>query len=422
MVAVISLGGVFAYQGGSAQEAKEYGKGVLATIEGKNYLVAGSASSIEILEIIENDRITQVSEFGGSERVNDLFVTYEKDGVFLVVATGQYLVKYDINNPFFPSIVLRRDLYQYRKGHRAIGYARAMTGNDKYLFIAGSKGLRRFEKSNYFVDKTYNRDDCFGLAVKGDLLAAITSDKGVIYDIETGNVLGEYPLENFKGNRRNPGIDEKGNVYFLGDNNLTKVGTGFNIFDVYTNPAKEGTVHSNAVSTLANGDIFYVNGYGVTKMSNNFEKLGFYKTANGKKFGEGSWAKGVVAGEVTQGNRVFVLNKTSILEMDENLKFLQQYKYRPKYSAKAYGELRMDVSKTYTFSSGNDTVDVDFYGFWPNEQVEVSMAGRTYSIGADNIGQGGLEFFIPKVNPGTYVLKVMGVDSQLSYQVSFVIH
>jgi len=403
---------------GFAETNKEYRKGEIIYIGGKDYLIASNKQFIEILEIAPDDKLFQVSEVHGMERINDLCISHERGRHYLIVATGRYLIKYDITNPVLPKIVIKRDLYKFRKGKYKIGYMSSLASNDNYLFAAGSRGVRRFIKENLFVDKIYTFEKSYGIAADNDKLVVLTKDKGLIFDISTGDIEGEYKLENIKNNKRKPAIDYTGNIYLPSDNSFIKINNG--IIGQYYNSVKAGVIHSYAVDVLPSGEIFYVNGYGVTKLNNSLAKEKFLYSAKNKIYGPNSWASGIDVKGIKQGKRVTVFNKSSILLLDDNLNLLFQYRYTPLYTddITVSTDLKITLSQ-YCGVPLHDTVSVEIYGYWPNEEVEITFGSNKHLVKVNNLGYGEVKMTVPEMDKGITIISAKGQDSGLSYQTTF---
>jgi len=425
VVLAVFLGSFLIGPRGTAEELKEYRAGQFASIGGKDYLIASNSQFVEILEVMPNGKLFQVSELHGMEAVNDLYVSAERGKTYLIVATGQYLIKYDITNPILPTVNIKRDLYEWHKGQYKIGYMKALAGNNEYFFAAGSRGVRRFIKENLFVDKIYTFEKSYGVAVGGNKLAVLTEEdgglnyKGLIFDIKSGNLLEEIPVKNTEGISRCPAIDAFGNVYFPSDNNLLKIKNG--VIGNYVNPTPDGSTFSYGASALPGGQAFYVNGYGITKLNKNFSKEKFASTGRNDLYGYNSWAVGVAAGKANGQNMVAVFDKASIILFDENLNLTDQYKYTPKHidSLTTSTELKMEASKT--FGMPGQTVYLKLYGFWPNERVIITLEGAKSFTSVNNLGYGEDSITVPSVGLGTKntAISAKGEDSGLNYQVGF---
>jgi len=414
ILVTILLSGTFFACKSLAETEKEYRFGEVAHISGKNYVIASNKQFVEILEITSDDKLIKISEVYGMERINDMVVNHEKEKTYLIILTGQYLIKYNITNPVAPKIELKRDLYKWKWGNYSVGYMRALASNNNYIFAAGSKGVRRFVKDSLVVDKIYTFNDSYNLAANNEILAVATKDNGLIFDIASGELKGEHRLENVEESKRKPTVDGFGNVYFPSDNSLIKIGNDST--RQYFNPTRPGTIFSYAVRAMSTEEIFYVNGYGITKLNSFLEKEKFFYSAP-SIYGFNAWAVGIDTAEINNRKRIVVFNKSSALWLDDQLNLLFQYKYTSLYSDAIFTDLKI-ISQKYRGIAG-DSVELKLYGFWPNEDVQVIFGPNEYIIRVNNLGQEKIILTVPEMEAGRIYIKAEGVDSSLHYQVSF---
>jgi len=400
----------------SADENKQYRNGRIVFIGDKDYLIANNSQFVEILEITTDDKLIQVSRIHNLKKINDLSISREYGETYLIILTERNLVKCDISNPITPEIIIKRSMFEWKKGQHSIGYMKTLAINDNYIFAAGSKGTKRFVKNNLFVDKVYTYSKSFGVAATNEQLAVITANKGLIYDISTGDLLKEYSLENTEDNIRKPVFDYSGNILFAGDNKLIKASQGL-VFSYY-NPVRPGLVFSYASAVLPSGDIFYVNGFGVTKFNKDFQKQSFFYSAQPHIYGANSWAVGIDALGTGNGKRVAVFNKSSILFLDEEMNLLYQYHYAPSDNESQFStELKITPTRYWGFAG--EQINLKLFGFWPSEQVEVKLGSNSYLITVNNLGYGEVDITIPEMDKGITVISANGQNSKFNYQTTF---
>lgn len=418
---IFAAGGLFIPKS-LAQTEKEYRQGEMFSIGDKNYLAASNGAFVEILEITSANKLIKISEIYGLESVNDLFAWQENAKTFLAVLTGQYLVKYNISDPLFPRLEVKRDLYQWRgKGKYKIGYMKSLAGSGSYLFTGGNGGVRTFSKDTLTVldNKIYTLEPSYGLVAKGNILAIIIKDKGfyekgLIFNIASGSLSGEYSLSNKENVQRQPDIDSAGNVYFPSDNSLMKIGINYKIASEYYNPVKPGLNYSYSARVL--GDkVLYANGFGLTKLGENLIKDKFFFSAPTNLYGPNSWAAGIAIG---QDGRAAVLNKSSILLLNKELNLLDQYIYEPLADEPEETDLRIVLGKYW--AAAGESLNIKIFGFWPNETVTVSLGSSEQAVKVNNYGAASITIAAP-AEKGVALISANGQDSKLNYQTSFII-
>jgi hypothetical protein len=415
---ILILAGLFMAGNALASPDKEYRTGQIISINNKNYLIASNNEFAEIIEIQADNKMVQVSEVHGSGPITDLYAGQYLNKYFLVTATGRYLYRYDISDPKSPKIEFRRDLYTFRRGEFRIGSVNMLAGNQDYLFTAGSNGVRSFLKDSLFVYKIFNFDKAYGLAADFQSLYVMTETKGLVYDIISGNKLAEVAIDNKDKTYRSPFFDDLGYAYFPSDKGLFRVFRDTN--KVYFNPpAQDFENYSYGVTSLSGGSIYYVNGHGITVFDKNFNKTKFVNTSKNNLYGDNSWAVGITSAKIGSREIIADFNKSSILLMDKNLKVLSQYKYKRSYPEFITQDLKI-LASSHRDNSGQK-VNIQLFGFWPNENVAVTFGNNNYSLKVDNQGFGKVEISVPYQTGQNAVIQAVGNDSKFSYQTSFVI-
>lgn len=416
---IFTLGLFFVCHNALAEPDKEYRSGQIIAINGKNYLIASNKEFAEIIEIGADNKLTQVSEVHGSEAITDLYAGQYLNKYFLVTATGRYLYRYDISDPGAPKIEFKRDMYVFKRGQFKIGSINALAGNKDYLFGAGSNGVRSFLKDSLFFYKIYDFDKSYGVAANDDRLYVITENKGRVYNIASGEKLAEVDLENKDKINRSPYFDNSGNAYFPSDRGLVNINTVNHEKKSYYNPVPKTENYSYGVTTFSGGDIYYVNGHGITTLDKNLNKLKFLIATKSNLYGANSWAVGITAAKVGAREVIAVFNKSSILLLDKNLKVLSQYKYKKLYSDSITKDLKVKASANH--GSYGQKINLKLYGFWPNEIVAVTFGQNSYSIKVDNQGYASTDLAVPYQDNRQAIIQAVGADSKFSYQTVFTI-
>lgn len=420
LLSLIFASGLFLAGGEAlAEPNKEYRSGQVLTINNKNYLIASNKEFAEIIEITADNKLVQVSEVHGMGKIEDLYAGRAMNKYFLIVATGQYLYRYDISNPATPRIEFKRDLYVFKKWQFKIGSVNALAGNKNFFFGAGTNGVRSFIKDNLFFYKIYTFDRSYGVAADEKNLAVITEAKGLVFDIASGNKLAEVDLENKDKMNRLPYFDNFGNAYFTTDRGLVKINIITNEKKAYLNPVPKTENYSYGVTALSDGGIYYVNGHGLTVLDKNFNKVKFLSTTKGGLYGLSPWAVGITAAKIGTREIIVDFNKSTILLLDKNLKVLSQYKYKKLYPDSITTDLKITASANQ--ASSGQTINLKLYGFWPNETVAVTFGKNSYSIKVDNQGYASTDIAVPAQNSRQAIIQATGGDSRFNYQTSFTV-
>ena len=402
-----------------ATENREYRFGQVVAIDGKNYLVASDKEFAEILEITADNKLYQVSEVHGADKIEALTIQQDIKKTYLIIASGRYLYRYDISDPSAPKIEFRRDLYITQRGQFKIGSLYTLAAGQGLIFGGGANGVRSFLPDNLFVNKIYTFDKSYGLAADNKFLYVITADKGLVFDILTGSKLAETDLENAAKTTRMPYFDNSGNAYFPSDRGLVKLNIYSRERTVYLNPVAQGDINSYGAVSLPDGNIYYTNGHGLTRLDKNFNKTKFINTSWQERFGANSWAVSLAAVKIGARGMIINFNKSSILLLDKDLKALAQYKYKKSYPDSFSLDLKITASANQ--ASPGQAINLKLYGFWPNELVTVTFGLNKYSIKVDNQGYASTDVTVPYQASRTSLIQAVGDDSKFSYQTSFMV-
>ena len=393
----------------NAATAKEYRRGKIVTNQGKTIVAVSNRQFVELLEITKDNKIIKLGEVRGMNVVEDLVVFPENDKNYLVITTGRYLIKYDITKPNSVKVILKRDLYQYRKGQYRTGQIFSLAINDSKIYGAGDNGVRAFGKDNLVVEKIFYFEKAYGLGADNNKLSVLGANKELVYDIKSGKLSAEYNIKNVQAERRNSVFDNKGNPLFISDNSVIKADGNLK---AYANPVTKNIIFSYGVSYSPTAGIYYVNGYGITHFDNNLNKKEFIKTSAGT-FGANSWGVGVETFRQDGEDKVLVFNKSSILLLNKNLKPLAQYKYKVMGGKEISNELKVVISKKFVMTNNN--LDMELFGFWPNEKIKISFGGKDFLVTADNFGHAKTAIQAPvKVMKG--VIDINGQESKINFQ------
>jgi len=420
--AVLALALILIVAGGvSAAPDKEYRFGQTITIDNKNYLIASDKAFAEIFAIKADGKLEQVSEVHGAEKIEALYAGKNLNGkYFLILASGRYLYRYDISDPKTPKIEFRRDLYVFKRGQYKIGSVYCLAGSNDTIFGGGDKGARSFPADNLFVNKIYTHEKTYGLAADKNNLYVITADKGLVFDILTGNKLAETDLKNSAKTTRTPSFDDAGNAYFPSDEGLVRL----NIFSrertVYNNPAPAIDNFSYAEAVSPDGNyIYYANGHGLTLLDKNLKKVKFLSTSWQERYGAGAWAVGVVSAKIGARDAVVAFNKSSILLLDKDLGLLSRYVYKKSYPDYITRDLK--IIPSVTLGLAGQKVNLQLSGYWPNENLAVNFGQKSFTVKVDNQGYAAFDVAAPNQAAGKTLIQAVGADSLLSYQTVFTI-
>jgi hypothetical protein len=413
IVSVLAVAAVIAV-GFSASAAtkvadyKEYRSGSAVAIAGQTYLLATNNSSVEIMRFDQASKLVPVSEIRLPQKIRDLVTVNEGKEAYAIVTTGRYLYRIRITDPRRLEVVLRHDNYQYSRNRIRTGSIESLATNGKVLLTSGQFGVRAMGLTNLQVEKYYFLEKSYGVAVNNEVVYVQGEQKAYAFNLATGNKIMEADIKNAEKLNRRSAVNKANAGFIVSDNALLRMANGK--VTTYVNPTPK--VNYSYAATATDKAVYYVNGFGITKFDNNLKKTAFIKTSVSSRFGDRSFAVGVLAVNVNGGEKIVVMNKSSILVMSPNLSLISQYKDANNLQSTP----EVSVTFDHQYFMTNQAITARMSGYWPNELVKLTIGGRTYQVKANNIGDAMISFMTPGT-PARYMLDVTALSSGINYQI-----
>ncbi len=169
-------------------------------------------------------------------------------------------------------------------------------------------------------------------------------------------------------------------------------------------------------STYGNPYVYFSNGMGVVKMKkDNFQlnDYAFTTTLGGPQ----GWAMGLKVVNTSAGDLLVVFNSSNIILLDKNLDKLASVRADGIYNPQAQESLFLNLD--HIFGSPGAIVKLSGGGYWPNENLRISLGSQITSIQADKDGRFSLGLTVPSLSPQKIDIKVEGLDSSLKYSIAF---
>lgn len=386
----------------------EYRNGVTVRMNNQDYLFATNNGVVEILAFNKMNILYKVSEIRLPQKAKDVVITKEGNKLFATVTTGQFLYRIDVTDPQKLDIVLKRDMYQNSRGRFRVGTVYQLATNGKKIFIASQFGVRSMGLDNLQVERIYHYEKSYGVAVKGNTILAQDENKAYAYDLNTGRKLAEVKTANADKQMRRPAIANDGSAMVISDNSLMRM-VG-NSSAKYWNPVKSG--HASYAAAVIGNNVYYVNGYGVTKLlSGNLKKQGFYYSI--PDHSPRSWAVGIISANINGKDSLIVFNKSGVFVLNADMREVSQYRPDIEYQYEPKVEVKLDA----LYIKANQNLNARFSGFYPNEMIQFKVADKTYAVRSNNLGLASLAFNAP-AKTGKALIVAKGEDSGLEFETS----
>ncbi|MBU4216809.1 hypothetical protein L6270_03205 [Candidatus Parcubacteria bacterium] len=346
-----------------------------------------------------------------TKRIYDFALTNEGGKAFVYTAEGKKMSKYDISNinvPVFVKQVVENN------GDWYIGIKKY----DGRLMTVGTKETKLWNYNLQNIDgfKVLNtRSYNVGISNEGDYIFNIGTTSVSIFDTVVRNYASKLNLKITDNHFRKSYFDDKLNKLFVADDEkLVQVATNGTVTDTYKHISNSG-YDVDAVQNSAH--VYMTDGLGVIKLNkSNLDqvKWAYTTNANGKK---GGWAMGLNVVATDKGEKLVVFNNSNIIVMDSNLKVLGSVDAIEE-SDVAFIEEPLLIRLDKTDALVNMPVLVSGTGFAYNEEITVTILGKSFLTNADSNGRFKTNITVPGSLPKRADIKATGKASKLTYSTS----
>ncbi|MEI6378721.1 MAG: hypothetical protein WCO55_03610 [Candidatus Falkowbacteria bacterium] len=346
---------------------------------------------------------------------NDIILNEEGGRLYAYASSGNVLYKYnlaDFNSPVLVTKVASTNWDWFGRLDRANGH----------VVTIGSKGVKIWSEDlqvidNYAVTNNTNPYN-IRLSSDGKFIFNIKNDKLEIFDRQFRAVVRSAQLlVNTASANRRVAYDAKSNmVYVMDDQSLQQISLTGNVYKSLKHDSRFGY----DASLSGDGEYLYIsNGTTVAKLNQrNFQFVRAFEDRDLKI--DGSWAMGINPVMTDMGEKVVVFNNSNILVLDSNMNLLAVAKAgsaTPKALVNEAVSLSVDKAHATVYAE----IGIRGTGFWPNEQVIVNFADRSYRATADKNGRFFKVLPVPAVAASRVDIKAIGTSSQANYSVGFTI-
>lgn len=346
-----------------------------------------------------------------TKRIYDFALTNEGGKPFVYTAEGKKMSKYDIsdiNAPVFVKQVVEnnRDWYIGIKKYDG----RIMTVGTKETKF-WNYNLQNIDGFKILNSRSYN----VSASDNGDYIFNIGTSSVNIFDTAVRNYSASPKLKITDNHFRKSYFDINMKKLFVADDEkLIQVATNGTVTDTYKHISNSG-YDVDAVQNSAY--VYMTDGLGVIKLNkSNLDqvKWAYTTNANGKK---GGWAMGLNVVATNDGEKLVVFNNSNIIVMDSNLKVLGSVDAIEE-SDVAFIEEALSLKLDKTTAVVNSQVLVSGTGFAYNEDITVTILGKSFLTKADKDGRFKTSITVPGTLPVKTDIKAVGKASKLTYSTS----
>lgn len=385
-----------------------------------NNTIVFATTNSEKLEVfqMENNIISKTLElknYNSLFNINDSFSDAKlsvENGQLYVYAVSQYtLYKYDISTLTSARLVAKSSNTYWE------WYQRVDRLGDNIATIS-AKGVKIFNKDLQVID-SYNFAVGNPYSIRSNAsqqyIFALDNDLIKVYDRISRSVVREIPFGFvYKSNNHRAYYDSLRNeIYAVDDSYTKKFDLSGNVLATYKHLEQPGY---EVDSTYGNSYFYFSNGMGVVKMNKEDFKVAKYAFTN-ESGGPQGWAMGLKVVNTDKGDVVVVFNGSNIIILDQNLKKIDAIKSNVTTINNSANE-NLFLILNNNLSLVGSPLTVSGGGFWSQEPLTISLGENNFSTQANNNGRFSKEIITPSLRAGKYDVKVIGVNSGLSYSTS----
>jgi len=395
---------------------KSYYSGDAINFKNQLYLGSTNSGSLEVWRLENKElrslfKIRPLNErFGTYDDFYDLKFVVEADQLFVYAVSGFSLYKYEIVGQQANLIFSNKNTYWE-------WYNRV----DKFgtqLVTISDRGVKIWNEQPDVINsyELINREAPYNIRAYNERYLLNVQDNYLqIYDREGRRLATSIPV-NYRSATGNHQTyqDESDNIYIVDDYYAKK----FSIDGRLLGSFQHLNYDAYDISASGYSDyVYFSNGVGVVKLDkNNMELIDYaWTTSIG---GAESWAMGLKVVNV-EGDKLVVFNNSNILILDDDLKKIASVRATEEAELNNLENLYLNLDSSA--GASGKLITVSGGGYLPNEKLSLNFAGSNSETQADSRGRFSQSLVVPELKVGGVDIKVVGVNSKLSYSISFLI-
>ncbi len=288
------------------------------------------------------------------------------------------------------------------------------------LALVSDKGVKIINSNLDVIDSyAFTGVDSYSIASNGSngSIIGIGDSKIKVYDRASRAVSKEIALNFNSGNKNHKAyLDVLNNDIYAVDDYYAKK------FDAATGQLLASYKHLDAsgydmASSAGNDYVYFSNGLGVVKLNKDTFKVADFAYTS-QIAGPQGWAMGLKLVNTDNGDVLVVFNGSNIVLLNSRLDKIASVKAIESADDKPQESLYLNLDHASATVGG--TVNLNGGGFWANDKLQI-LVGNTEikTITADKNGRFDTSLAIPDVKKEKQDIKVNGLDSGLTYSISF---
>ncbi len=381
----------------------------------KDKIIIGTVNTgnLEIFEFTDGkinkvaDMLSKQSRFV-DEIYFDLLFNIENDELFVYLAAGRHLYKYNISD--FQNIKLDKQIKD-----NAWSWYLALDRSDDRLFTATSKRNKLMNYNmdyinEYEVENEYHKN--INLNPSGDLIFNVKNDKVEIHSVKARTLLSEAPLVINQKTDKNLFFDDEHEEFYIVDDEKLKV------FNYNGNEVRSwkhiSTMGYDVVGLDSSNHVYFSDGFGVVKINKESLKPTDWVYTTDLKAKNG-WAMGLKVVATKEGEKLIVFNNSSILVVNDDLEIIDYHKIEDQNE-----DFMEDIFLTtsYNVVDSGSSVTVFGKGYGAHEGIDITFLGKSFTSKADDKGRFEQTIKVPESDSIKTGIDVTGRYTQVTYSVS----
>ena len=417
----LSLTLIFAvWQSDAQSRTKVYYSGDAVTFNNNLIFATVNTGTLELFSL-EGQKIVRTAMFKpkfvrlpkGSENFHDLQFDVNNGRLYLYLVNGTYLYKFDVSNPYSPKLLEKiRD--------NAWDWFMQLDKTDDYLVTIGTNGIKYWNNDLQVInsyDLEYQKHENISFSPNGALIFNIVDNTIEVYDTVQRELKTSIWFKAKEEALRGLYYDPFRAEIYIADDIALKV------FDLNGKELRRFEHTSDyaydvEVSSMSNS-VYFSDGVGIVRNDKNSLEAIDWKYTSEIGSGKNAWAMDIeVVGDNT-GDKVVVFNNSEILVMDSELELIDYFKSSD-IDHSPIEALNIRLDKNHGLPG--DYVVVSGGGFAMNEEILVQMGKEEWLTSSDSNGRFKRTINVVDIKPQMTDIKVDGVQSGLSYSISFKIN
>lgn len=417
---IIPLLVILVFTHNSQSKTKSYYSGDAINFNDELYVSSANSGNIEVFKLQDNslNLIAKVRNFNGRfnryDDFSDSKLSVEGNHLFVYATSGFTLNKYEIVNDHDLSLISSQQNTYWE------WYNRIDKFGDNIITIS-DKGIKVWNKDLQVIDGygLTNNKTPYNIHADGNkLILDIQNNRLTVFNRESRTNLVSVPLnyQNAVGNRR-AYQDENNNIYVVDDYYAKKFNLEGKLLASFEHIDQPGY---DVGSTGVTNYLYFSNGAGVVKLNMETMREVTYAWTGGLGGARG-WAMGLKAVNAN-GDKIVVFNNSNILVLNSNLKKIAAYTATEEETDSSSLE-NLTLNLDHNLGTPLTSIVLSGTGYFPNENLNISFADSKTTTKTDNRGRFRQTIIVPDIIPlptnGGVDIKVDGVNSKLSYSISF---